>query len=132
LELVFKRVCIINSLEGDRNEQNKYEEKYLEDRFFYFFTIPYYHIHFYYSFIHTHTDEMSHGTISEITKETSRVFGWEIWLFFFKKLPHFFLKSMYFLLLESVACALKEWYLKKKSYHTSHPNTPFKLIFVMG
>jgi hypothetical protein len=101
-------------LEGDRNEQNKYEEKYLEDRFFYFFTIPYYHIHFYYSFIHTHTDEMSHGTISEITKETSRVFGWEIWLFFFKKLPHFFLKSMYFLLLESVACALKEWYLKKK------------------
>ena len=66
-------------------------------------------------FFYTHTDEMSHGTISEITKETSRVFGWEIWLFFFKKLPHFFLKSMYFLLLESVACALKEWYLKTKA-----------------
>ena len=65
--------------------------------------------------LHTHKDEMSHGTISEITKETSRVFGWEIWLFFFKKLPHFFLKSMYFLLLESVACALKEWYLKTKA-----------------
>jgi hypothetical protein len=33
---------------------------------------------------------------------------------FSKKLPHFFLKSMYFLLLESMVCALKEWYLKKK------------------
>ena len=33
---------------------------------------------------------------------------------FFKKLPHLLLKSMYFLLLKIMVCALRWWYLKKK------------------
>jgi len=47
-------------------------------------------------FFYTHTDEMSHGTISEITKETLRVFGWEIWLFFFQKATTFLSKKHVF------------------------------------
>jgi hypothetical protein len=54
-----------------------------------------------------------------------RVFGWEVWLLFSKKLPHLLLKSMYFFkvhplkvyttLLKSVIYTLREWYLKKKA-----------------
>jgi hypothetical protein len=42
---------------------------------------------------------------------------------FFKKLPHLLLKSMYFLLLENVVCALRGGTLKKKLPHLPPKHT---------